>query len=271
VEKIQRAGIKVTGGFIVGFDTDSPDIFERQIDFIQRAGIPTAMIGLLTALPNTQLWRRLEKEGRLLKATSGNNTHDLKTNFRPNMPEETLVKGYKRLLSELYSPRRYFERCLTLLRRLPAQTKVVRKVNWLGIRALLLSICRQAFSSYGFFYLRYMITVLRKHLRIFPDAVALAIRGYHFFRMTAEILRADAFTNRLKKASQVIQARISEILHIREKGLAVTMERNVLKLLGRFQKRYRRFNRDMQQYLQETFADFARQCQSWIVDLSFVT
>ena len=68
VIKIQKAGIEVYGGFIVGFDSDPDNIFERQIDFIQKAGIPIAMIGLLTALPNTQLYRRLLAEGRLTGA-----------------------------------------------------------------------------------------------------------------------------------------------------------------------------------------------------------
>ena len=119
IKKIQTRGIEVYGGFIVGFDTDPADIFERQIDFIQKAGIPVAMIGLLTALPNTQLYRRLLSEGRLTGASKGNNTHDFEINFIPKMPKKKLMEGYKHIISEIYNPKNYFERCLTLLYRLP--------------------------------------------------------------------------------------------------------------------------------------------------------
>jgi radical SAM superfamily enzyme YgiQ (UPF0313 family) len=150
VEKIQRRGIEVTGGFILGIDTDASDIFDRQINFIQRAGIPIAMVGLLNALPNTQLWRRLEQEDRLkCVGTTGNNTHTLEMNFVPHMPENDLIDGYKRVLSELYLPKRYFERCITLLRRLPPRTKAVRSTSWVEIKALLLSLLKQGFSAYS--------------------------------------------------------------------------------------------------------------------------
>jgi radical SAM superfamily enzyme YgiQ (UPF0313 family) len=66
VRKIQSYGMEVMAGFIVGFDNDPDDIFERQIEFILESAIPLAMVGLLTALPDTQLWRRLDREGRLL-------------------------------------------------------------------------------------------------------------------------------------------------------------------------------------------------------------
>src|SRR5262249_39041438 len=62
VRKIQSYGIEVMAGFIVGFDHDPEDIFDRQIDFIRKSAIPLAMVGLLNALPDTQLWRRLERE-----------------------------------------------------------------------------------------------------------------------------------------------------------------------------------------------------------------
>jgi radical SAM superfamily enzyme YgiQ (UPF0313 family) len=181
VRKIQRRGIEVTGGFILGFDTDAPDIFDRQISFIQQAGIPIAMVGLLNALPNTQLGRRLEREGRLKRTTTGNNTHTLGMNFVPRMPESILIDGYKRVLSELYSPKRYFERSITLLRRLSPRTRAVRSTSWIEIRALLLSMLKQGFSSYSLQYWRYLLTALLTRPRLFSDAVALAIKGYHFF------------------------------------------------------------------------------------------
>src|SRR5439155_19148727 len=92
VKKIQGYGKEVMGGFIVGFDNDPEDIFERQINFIRGSAIPLAMVGLLTALPDTQLWRRLAREGRLVTESSGNNT-DGSLNFVPKMDAARLVEG----------------------------------------------------------------------------------------------------------------------------------------------------------------------------------
>jgi radical SAM superfamily enzyme YgiQ (UPF0313 family) len=96
VRKIQSYGMEVMAGFIVGFDNDPPDIFERQIDFIRASAIPQAMVGLLQALPDTQLWRRLEREGRLRADATGNNT-DGSLNFVPRMDVADLVAGYKQI------------------------------------------------------------------------------------------------------------------------------------------------------------------------------
>src|SRR5208282_1893362 len=109
VQTLQRAGLEVMGGFIVGFDSDKNDIFKRQFEFIQRSGVATAMVGLLTALPQTRLWHRLKREGRLETESSGNNT-DAALNFEPKMDREFLQKGYRELMQRLYEPRNYYQR-----------------------------------------------------------------------------------------------------------------------------------------------------------------
>ncbi|RLB04265.1 MAG: B12-binding domain-containing radical SAM protein, partial [Deltaproteobacteria bacterium] len=114
VKKIQQRGLQVTGGFIVGFDHDPPSIFERQINFIQKSGIVTAMVGLLNAPRGTRLYRRLRKENRLLHEVSGDNT-DCSINFIPKMGHETLINGYKRIMKTIYSPRHYYRRIGTFL------------------------------------------------------------------------------------------------------------------------------------------------------------
>ena len=107
VRKIQSYGMEVMAGFIVGFDNDPDDIFERQIEFIRESAIPLAMVGLLTALPDTQLWRRLEREGRLLLESTGNNT-DGSLNFVPKMDATRLIEGYKSIMRAIYSPGEYY-------------------------------------------------------------------------------------------------------------------------------------------------------------------
>src|SRR5689334_8079502 len=116
VKKIQSYGMEVMAGFIVGFDNDPDDVFERQIDFIRKSAIPLAMVGLLNALPETQLWKRLEREGRLLGEASGNNTV-CTFNFKTRMNPALLIQGYQSIMRTIYSPREYYERVLLSLRR----------------------------------------------------------------------------------------------------------------------------------------------------------
>ena len=102
VATIQSYGMQVMGGFILGFDTDRDDIFDRMVEFIQKSGIPVAMVGLLQAMPGTQLFRRLGKEGRILDAGQGDNTDD-KLNFLPHMDAARLIEGYRSILTRIYS------------------------------------------------------------------------------------------------------------------------------------------------------------------------
>ena len=114
VATIQEHGMQVMGGFIVGFDNDSAGIFDAQIQFIQQVGIVVAMVVVLTALPRTRLWKRLEAENRLLGDSAGGRTTG-HLNFVPCMDREMLIAGYQRILSTLYSRKEYYARIHTLL------------------------------------------------------------------------------------------------------------------------------------------------------------
>jgi hypothetical protein len=109
LEKQARLGLEVQGGFIVGFDSDPVSIFRSQINFIQKSGIVTAMVGLLNAPRGTKLYQRLKKENRLLSDMSGDNT-DFSLNFVPKMNKETLVKGYQQIVRTIYAPNQFYER-----------------------------------------------------------------------------------------------------------------------------------------------------------------
>jgi radical SAM superfamily enzyme YgiQ (UPF0313 family) len=267
VRKIQERGIEVTGGFIVGFDTDTADIYQRQIDFIQEAGIPVAMVGLLNALPNTQLHKRLREEGRLLADTSGNNTHTLRLNFVPRRPEAEVVAGYKHVLATLYSPANYFRRCATLLRRQPSRSRSARQVNWTGIRALLRSLIRQALSPYGWHYLRLLAGAALYRPSRFPDAVAHAIKGHHLFTITSEILKADAFSRRLGETRVSYQPRVAAALNAGEAVAAASLEKRILRLLEQAQRDYRSFRRDAQDTVREVVNEFTAACAAWVRSL----
>ena len=115
IDRITRAGIEVMGGFIVGFDSDGPEIFAQQREFLGRQPVPLAMAGILTALPGTALWRRLKMEGRLRQRSNGDPFS--RPNFAPTMSEEALLRGYAELMAWLYSPNEYYGRCEAYLRR----------------------------------------------------------------------------------------------------------------------------------------------------------
>src|SRR5947207_2088169 len=134
VKRIQSYGMEVMAGFIVGFDNDPEDIFERQIKFIRDSAIPLAMVGLLTALPDTQLWRRLEKEGRLLGESSGNNTN-CSLNFVPKMDATRLVEGYKSIMRTIYKPSEYYQRALESLKRTTQKDSEPTRLDIIGALA----------------------------------------------------------------------------------------------------------------------------------------
>ncbi|NOZ87930.1 MAG: DUF4070 domain-containing protein [Deltaproteobacteria bacterium] len=144
IDSLTKCGLEVMGGFIVGFDTDTPAIFEAQRTFIQSCAIPLAMIGILIALPETALWRRLEKEGRLREVTNGDQFG--RPNFIPAMDERTLIEGYRNLLADLYDPKAYYARCENYIKKaapLPTSGKegvedlknLMRAVYKIGIRS----------------------------------------------------------------------------------------------------------------------------------------
>lgn len=190
VKRIQRAGLQVHGGFIVGFDSDPPSIFDRQILFIQESGIVTAMVGLLSAIRGTKLHKRLNQEGRLLGDDTGNNM-DTDLNFVPRMKAEALIGGYRAILESIYSPKNYYQRVIRLLReyrplhlgRFRLQSGYVgalfKSILFLGI------IGRERFQYWKLFFWS-----LARRPRLFPLAITYAIYGFHF-RKVAEKFRSS--------------------------------------------------------------------------------
>jgi len=177
--------MEVMGGFILGFDQDPPDIFEKQIAFIREAAIPVSMVGLLTALPNTRLWRRLSAEGRILRQSIGDNTAAL-LNFIPRMDPDTLLAGYRDVMASIYAPKEYFERARALLSRLGPSPKIRLALS--DYLALCRSFVRQGiFARYRKPYWKFLGSTLFRSRRHFGLAVTLAIMGHHFFTLTKRL------------------------------------------------------------------------------------
>jgi len=186
VQILQQAGLEVMGGFIVGFDHDGKDIFKRQFEFIQRSGVVTAMVGLLNALPETRLYRRLMKEGRLESDTTGNNTQ-ARLNFRPKLSREFLIDGYRDLMKRLYEPRHYYQRIRTFLaHQKPSGPRL--RLSWPDLEAFVKSLWLLGVWHGGrLAYWRLFVTTLLRRPQQFSKAMELAIMGYHFRRVASAL------------------------------------------------------------------------------------
>ena len=179
VKKIHRSGLQVMGGFIVGFDSDPPSIFQRQIDFIQQSGIVTAMVGMLQAPPGTRLFERLAREQRVCSEFSGDNV-DGRTNIIPAMGLDKLRGGYRSIMQQIYSPRRYYQRVRSVLKELRKPAATI-PADWQRILAFVRAGLRLGvLGKERFQYWRLLIWTMAKRPGLMPLAVTLSIYGYHF-------------------------------------------------------------------------------------------
>ena len=182
VKKLLNLGLEVQGGFIVGFDSDPLSIFKSQVNFIQKSGIVTAMVGLLNAPPGTRLYNRLKKENRIVGDFDGSNTE---CNFVPKMNYHTLVTGYKNILKTIYSSRQYYERINTFL----SDFKPRQRYHLPGFSFYHIITVWKIFWILGVwekgkrYYWRLFFSTAFKRPRAFPVAMKLAIYGYHFRRV----------------------------------------------------------------------------------------
>jgi radical SAM superfamily enzyme YgiQ (UPF0313 family) len=186
IRKLHGAGLEVMGGFIVGFDSDGPGIFAKQLRFIQNAGVVTAMVGLLTALPETRLFKRLAAEGRLLGHSTGNNL-DAVLNFIPRLERDSLISGYRRLVRHLYAPRVYYQRILRFLNEYRPTGPRVRAQRG-EIKAFFRSLWVLGVRTRGRReYWKFLVAVMLKHRRSFVEAMGMAISGFHFRKIAASL------------------------------------------------------------------------------------
>jgi hypothetical protein len=177
--------MEVMAGFIVGFDNDPEDIFERQVEFIQESAIPLAMVGLLLALPGTQLYRRLTKEGRIVDEGHGNNM-DIRLNFKPKMDPQRLIEGYKSILRRIYHPDTYYERVRSFLRDHRPAHYARRSLS--DYKALVRSMVKQGvLGDKRASYWKFLLEAATRYRHVFGTAVTLAIMGYHFQVLTRRV------------------------------------------------------------------------------------
>lgn len=180
VKKLHQKGLRVSGGFIIGFDNDTQEIFDAQINLIQNSGVVTAMVGLLNAPTGTRLYERLKREDRLINIFDGNNV-EASINFVPKMNYKLLMNGYVSLLRFIYAQPNYYQRVKTFLEEYKLPTKANIKVTLNDIGALFKSIWRLGIFEKGrLYYWRLFFYSLFRCPRKFPMAITMAIYGFHF-------------------------------------------------------------------------------------------
>lgn len=183
VQIIQGYGIEVMAGFIVGFDNDPPDIFDRMANFINDSGIPMAMLGMLSALPGTDLWKRLKAEGRLVNDGNGSNTE---LNIVPKMGADVLIAGYHEVLRKIFSPSTYYKRSLKCLDRLPADMPTEHSF----FRAM--GILYRIFMNLGIkdrnrlHFWWYICRAAFYYPEKLTQALTFAVMGHHFARLVPQ-------------------------------------------------------------------------------------
>lgn len=184
VKKIQNMGMEVNAGFILGFDSDMPSIFQQQIEFIQKSGIVTAMVGLLNVPPNTRLYQRLEEANRLLEKTSITSGGLDELNFIPIMDPGDLIDGYYRVISTIYSPQFYYERIRTFLKEFRPKKLRTSRIRFYHIRALFGSFWFLGFMQNGRgYYWKSILWSLFKKPGLLPYAVGLPLGLIHFRKL----------------------------------------------------------------------------------------
>lgn len=267
VRRIQQYGMEVSAGFILGLDGDTQEGFDAQVSFIQRAGIPTAMVGLLNVLKGTDLYKRYEREGRLLGESWGNNVSAF-LNYVPEIDSDTLIAGYRRVLASLYDSnlKNYFERCHTLLVNWRQRRHAARRIRWTEIVAVWRSLSRQTFSKHGPAYLRFLLRTVFSRPLMFPEAIRLAIMGYHYQRITREQLRVDEFLSYLE--AQRLRVRGS-LFEFAERGSEqVADARKCLNTcFSDIRKRYRGIDKDFRALTEEALVSFEASLRAYLEEL----
>jgi len=268
IRHIQGYGIEVMAGFILGFDSDTDDIADRQIEFIQETGIVQAMVGLLTALPGTDLYERLSGEGRILNTTTGNNTHGDMTNFVTRMDPGKLKQRYHQVLSAIYDAnmKNYFARCSRMLENIGKTPFYSRKVHIAELVMLFKSLFLQPFTPYGYQYLKFICKHFFQNPHYFPEAIKFSIIGHHFHTITQQMIEIE------KVSSYLDESYVYMCEQINKYSAAIDNSREVLRnsaalwkrkkeILGKTRRKIDSIHIDFRHDITEKYSEISKKMQ----------
>jgi radical SAM superfamily enzyme YgiQ (UPF0313 family) len=218
IDILNEKGLWVTGGFIVGFDSDTEDIFDRQIEFIERTAIPWALLNSLHAMPHTALYARMREEGRLLQGAPHTSGDANPPNFRTKLPPTVLLLGLAKTLSTIYAPEAFYERAWRSMQRwkIKENQRAARQPNAAGIAAIVLrSIWHQGIKSdYRGAYWKYALRIVT-HYALNPAKIWLAatimIAGHHFIPYSREVVaKIQSEIERAESVSELVAVPVPE-------------------------------------------------------------
>ena len=238
VQMLHCKGLEVLGGFILGLDGDGPDAFDAHIQFIQAAKIATAMEGMLTALKGTDLYHRLQREGRLLGDTTGQNI-STRLNFIPEMPPQTLVDGYKRVLNTIYDRglEHYFRRCWDMLQSIDRSGRPVSAQTPLTVGQMLrfcVYTLGQLCSVEGPAYMRFLLRILLHKPALLREALAFGAKGHHLRKVTEHVLAVDAFQEELTAELAKVTEHLSECMRYGRHAVSAYMTDTIRRVRSRY-------------------------------------
>ena len=248
VRKIQEAGLEVTGGFIVGADGEKPGVFDNLFNFIQESGIVIPMPGLLTALKDTDLYKRLKSEGRLKEESSGMNTHQLSFNFKTEMDERFLINGYLNLLDRLFDSRNYYARCKELSAH-QGKHQTTNLVDKNGFAALGRILYQNLIVKPDLEFVKYMVSVAIKSPRDIPKAVSNAVKLHHFKTMTKGTLSVYEYQKHTETLYEHFRDKINQLVGDAKKK-ANRIREIEQDILGTARERYQQLHHDFRRNAQ---------------------
>jgi radical SAM superfamily enzyme YgiQ (UPF0313 family) len=183
VNKIIATGLRPMAGFIIGFDGEKKGAGDRIIRFAEEAAIPTTTFAMLQALPNTALWHRLEKEGRLRDRQDGNINQTTLMNFIPTRPLEDIAREYIEAFWQLYDPEQYLDRVHRCFLKLGApKCHPPSKIPaWVDIRALAIVIWRQGIkrkTRWKFWH--HLFSIVKNNPGVWEHYLTLCAHNEHF-------------------------------------------------------------------------------------------
>lgn len=256
VRIIQKAGLEVSGGFIIGSDGEKENVFEELFEFIQKSGIVVPMPGLLGAGRGTDLYKRLEREGRIKSESQGNNTHQLSFNFKTQQDERFLIEGYKGLIDKLFNHENYFKRCRILRDTIGHQrTKSIGGIE--GLLAFSKTLYRLVPARGGWEYLKHLGRNIGRGR--FGKAVAQAIKLDHLYSITRATIEADEFAPEVDNMYVQFVNRASEIYSDSKEEVSVRVKLisdKARRVIRKAEEEYGRLHKDFRNRAGIAFEDF---------------
>ncbi|MBE9188951.1 DUF4070 domain-containing protein [Gloeocapsopsis crepidinum LEGE 06123] len=182
VQSITRAGLRPIAGFIIGFDGEKAGAGDRIVRFAEKTAIPTTTFAMLQALPNTALWHRLDKEGRL-RGKDGNINQTTLMNFIPTRSLEQITREYIESFWQLYDPVKYLDRtyrCFLMLGA-PKCKAPAKMPSWVDIRALLIVCWRQGIKrNTRWKFWHHLFSIIKNNPEVWDHYLAVCAHNEHF-------------------------------------------------------------------------------------------